>query len=68
MAVVKTEQNLPEEVVELFERAADALPDRSDIAYGHGVALQAAGDTGAAVAAWRLAVIAAVRSALAGQT
>ncbi len=55
LAVVKTEQNLPDEAVALFERAAGALPDRADIAYGHGVALQAGGDTGAAVASWRRA-------------
>ncbi len=56
LAVVKTEQQLPDEAVELYERAAKALPDRADIAYGHGVALQAAGDTGAAVASWQRAV------------
>jgi len=55
LAVVKTEQKLFDAAVSLFERAADALPDRADIAYGLGVALQAGGDTGAAVAAWQRA-------------
>jgi len=54
-AVVKTEQQAFGDAVALFERAAEALAGRADVAYGLGVALQGLADTKAAVAAWQRA-------------
>jgi len=56
LGVVKTERKHPDEALSLFERAAAAMPDRADVAYAHGVAFQAVGDTEAAVDQWHRAV------------
>lgn len=56
LAVVKTEQKQFQEAAEYFALAIAALPDRADLAYGHGVALQALGDTKTAIEQWQRAL------------
>ena len=53
--VLRLVQGDQETAVALLQRARALSPERSDIAYDHGVALRAAGRLAEAVAAWRQA-------------